>query len=403
MNNTQSSLLRILSYSLFSGEYPSDDFDCKSVLQEARVQSVFPIVYKALKDNNRFADTINEWKNHAAANLANNIRVINNHTELHKWLSGEHIPYVILKGCASAEYYPIPKDRAMGDVDFLVSTDDLDRAGKVLSEHGLSAWDEEHLSHIVYKKKGMHYEMHFKVAGLPEGNAGSLVTSYLSDVFSSARCCTLETGNAMLPSPFHHGLIILLHTCHHLTGEGVGLRHLCDWAVFSNSLTNEGFIDLFEEKLKAIGLWKFAQVLTLVSEKYLGSDHRKWAEISDCDELVDALMEDILSGGNFGIKDGERQNQGYLISSRGKNGVGNTGVVKQFFISMNNVVYVHWPFSRKWKIVLPFGWLVFGIRHLYRIITGKRRKVHINNMISGAKERRDIYSKLDLYKTGDNA
>ena len=56
----------------------------------------------------------------------------------------------------------------------------------------------------------------------------------------------------------------------HMTSESIGLRHLCDWAVFVNSISNNEFVGLFSENLKSFGLWKFAQIMTATSEKYLG-------------------------------------------------------------------------------------------------------------------------------------
>jgi hypothetical protein len=109
-------------------------------------------------------------------------------------------------------------------------------------------------------------------------------------------------------------------------------------------------------------------------------------------------MEDILIGGNFGKKDGERSNQAYLISSRGKNGVGRTSIGKQFFISLNNVVYTRWPFAKKWKAVLPIGWIYFGIWQVIKISKGERRKIHLKKMLDGAAQRRVLYSQLHLYE-----
>ena len=166
----------------------------------------------------------------------------------------------------------------------------------------------------------MRYEMHFKVAGLPNGHAGELMEQYFSDVFERAVLRTVGDSQMMLPSPFHHGLVLLLHTVHHMTGEGIGLRHLCDWAVFENSLSNDEFVEMYEDKLQAVGLWRFAQILTQVSIKYLGAEKREWA--GETDELANQLMEDILSAGNFGVKDAGRNYQTMMISDRGKDGVG---------------------------------------------------------------------------------
>lgn len=208
MTQEQQSLLNILSNSLFNHHNPV----LKVPLREAQAQTVSGIVCAAMKDPTEqllFMDA------------SNSARIFYNHAVLHEWLSSSNIPYVILKGCASAYYYPDPTLRSMGDVDFLASADCLETAGQVLEAQGLKPWDEEHIAHIVYRGAGMHYEMHFKVASLPNGHAGELMEQYFSDVFDKAELKMVGDSQMMLPSPFHHGLVLLLHTVHHMTGEGI--------------------------------------------------------------------------------------------------------------------------------------------------------------------------------------
>lgn len=394
MTLSQEILLILLSKSLFARTPEFVDGDWLEVLKEAKNQAVVQLAAQELDYTRLSIEESQAWEKAASADLANSVRIGYNHRLLHEWMTS--IPYVILKGAASASYYPTPVYRSMGDVDFLVKTEDLERAGKVLEEHGLKPWDQDHISHIVYRGPQMHYEMHFNIAGIPNGDAGDLVREYTKDLFQKTETKSIVSGVATLPSHFYHGLILLLHICHHLTGEGVGLRHLCDWAVFENSFSEDEFRELFEVKLKKLGLWRFAQILTRISIKYLGADERSWA-IPDI-QIVDALMDDILAGGNFGKKDKERSNQAYIISSRGKNGVGKTNLCAQFFISLNNVVYTRWNFAKKWKIVLPVGWLYFGIKHAVKIVKGERKKVHLSKMIRGAEKRRSIYKNLCLFE-----
>ena len=394
MNTSQKKIIQLLSKALFKRDAEVLSVDWNAILTEAKNQAVVQLVDSVIDKTLLSPEEAQAWKQAASTDIAKNIQIGHNHSLLHEWM--KDIPYVILKGAASASYYPTPAYRSMGDVDFLVPTDYIERAGKVLEEHGLKPWNEEHISHIVYRGPRMHYEMHFNLAGTPHGAAGDLVREYTKDIFEKAETKNVVSGVATLPSPFHHGLILLLHTCHHLTGEGVGLRHLCDWAVFENSFSEVEFKKLFEEKLKAIGLWKFAQILTRVSIKYLGADERPWAVADDW--LVDALMEDVLVSGNFGVKDVERSNQAYLISSRGKNGVGNTGICKQFIISLNNVVYTRWPFAKKWKVMLPVGWIYFGTKQAIKIAKGERKRVHLKRMIDGAEQRREFYKQFRLYE-----
>ena len=100
---------------------------------------------------------------------------------------------------------------------------------------------------------------------------------------------------------------------HHLNGEGIGLRHLCDWAVFVSSMSRAEFCELFEKSLKSIGLWHFACVLTSLCVEYLGCNAESLLEQIDNDS-ISLYMSDIIKGGNFGQKDDDRSHQALLMS-----------------------------------------------------------------------------------------
>ena len=398
MTSEQKTLLAVLSNVLFSNSaisYEVEDWD--SVFKEASHQAVLSLTYSLMEKTDIPKSILNKWCAKESADIANNIKCLHNHTLLNDWLKTENIPYVILKGASSAYYYLSPELRTMGDVDFLVKDTDLDRVGGILESKGLSKLNQDHDAHLVYRGNGMHYEMHYKVAGIPQGKPELLVKQYLQDVFDVSELKTIDGESFVLPSKFHHGLIILLHTIHHLTGEGIGLRHLCDWAVFENSLSEQEFRNTFEDSLKAIGLWKFAQILTRTSIKYLGASNREWAQL-DNDDIVDELMEDILTSGNFGKKDTERAKESLLISSRGKNGVGHTGMFSQFIYSMNDRIRHIWPFTKKNYLFLVLGWFMYGFRYIGLLITGKRELTNVNHLINESERRREIYSKLKLYE-----
>lgn len=182
--------------------------------------------------------------------------------------------------------------------------------------------------------------------------------------------------------------------CHHLTGDGLGLRHLCDWAVFINSLGEKKFLDTFEKTFKDIGLWEFAKTMTFISCKYLGLKGMQWAQSAD-EKLADYILIDIIIGGNFGQKNADRSHESLLISSKNEKKV---PMLHQFFISANSIVYKNWKAARKFKILLPFGWIFFGGRYIIRSLFGKRPKIRPNKVAKEASERMDIYAELRLFE-----
>lgn len=397
LSATEQVLLSLLSNALFNNPITvPNDVDWKAVICEAKAQAVLPL---AFRKTDMLPDELRPIaEKQVMSFLANNIRIESNHIYTHKLIAGAGIPYVILKGCSSAHYYPEPVYRAMGDVDFLVGKENLNLADETLRKNRFQPWNENHICHTVYRKPGMHLELHWEPAGMPEGVPGKLVRSYMDDVFDTAVEVDVGSGELMLPDDFHHGLVLLLHTCHHLTGEGIGLRHLCDWAVFAGHLSDDRFRELFEDRLKTIGLWRFAQLLSRLSSKYLGMPKKDWASEKGDDAVLDAMILDIFAGGNFGIKDSQRFYETMIISSRGKDDVGQSSMIRQFIKSINQLVYTKWPISVKFKLLVPFGWIFYGSRYIFRVIIGKRDKPNISKAVSDTRERRELYKEFHLYE-----
>lgn len=398
MNKSQVILLKLLANKLFDKNYHISELtaeEWKSVFEEAKQQAVLRLAYLAAEKYDVPQDILLEYQKTSHYILKNNIQVVMNHKFLHEWFTNARIPYVILKGCSSAYYYPSSIDRAMGDVDFYVRKADLERAGNVLKEQGLEPWEVDHICHIVYRKPGMHYEMHFDLSGVPYGKPGELVHEYIKDIIEESFVSDENDVQICLPSKFHHGLIILLHTSHHLTGEGIGLRHLCDWAVFLESCTDDEFKELFEDKFNAIGMWKFASVLSQICIKYLGCKPKDC--LMDIDENLSVkLLDDILFGGNFGNKEKNRSTEGLLISDRGKDGIkSNYSIIH----GINNTVYKKWTITKKIPILLPFGWIYFGARFVIRSVISK----HINPfmLFKATHNRNDLYSRLGIFEISD--
>lgn len=291
------------------------------LLTELLSQAVLPLAH--LED-------APEWQRRSSAVIASNMQISYEHTELHGLLSENHIPYVILKGVASASYYPDPILRTMGDVDFLIRPTDVTKATALVESIGFVSEGDTGGKHIVFHRDSSVWEMHRCVNGVPENDAGKIIRTYLSDTIDTAVDYDEGNGIVKIPDSFHHGLILLLHTASHLTSEGVGLRHLCDWAVFVNHFTDEQFRFLFEEKLKACGLWRFAQLLSLVSAKYLKLPYQSWMGEAE-DTILEQLITDIMDGGNFGNKDGDRYRQIKYISNRGEHTVDQKSALRQLW------------------------------------------------------------------------
>ncbi len=392
----QQTLFALIAENLFGHPFtPVPDACWSEVYAESRAQAVTMLAFQNYKSLPLEGELSQKLEDVLQKHTLQNIRNFRSHAHLHRLMTEAGISYCVLKGIASAHYYPSPLVRAMGDVDFYVSPADTERAEQVLADDGFTPDAREQVHHQVYRRPGMHYELHREVAGVPDGRAGEIIRDYLADLSEFAVPTFDEFVTYQNPSPFHHGLIMLLHMQHHLLSEGIGLRHLCDWAVFACNLPEEEFTALFAEKLRAVGLWKFAQTASLAATRHLGAPCRDW--MGEDSDLADALMADIVAGGNFGRKDHNRSYEGMLISNRGKDGV-KKGRIRQGFASMNRIVRGFWPIAAKLPLLYPFGWIFFTLRYLVRVLLGKRKAPSAIRTIENSGKRKELYGRLRLYE-----
>lgn len=401
LTQTENAVLTLLSAALFDAEpLIPHSLDLSAILTESLQQAVLPLVY-AVAEPQLSPEIKSCWKSKAERILASNIRVDFEHIELNDLLTAHHVPYVFLKGVASAHYYPDPVLRTMGDVDFLISESDMERTGKLLEGSRFYPEEDTEEIHIAYYRNSGSavrsiWEMHRSLNGIPGGAAGERTRQLLADIVETSVDINTSDGTYRIPDAFHHGLVLLLHTAAHLTAEGIGLRHLCDWAVFAASLSDEDFVTTFGQPLEEIGLWRFAQLLTLCSIRYLGCPTKTWAGEAD-GALLEAMITDIMTGGNFGTKDDDRYRQIKYISNRGEHTVDKKSPLRQVVHTMNRKVQTECGFAARHPALLPAGWVVTGGKYLKLVLTGRRKADSVKTLES-AKTRKDIYRQFCLFE-----
>ena len=397
MTTEQHYILQILTSSLRNESCsipPPDTLDWDTFFSEARKQGISALLYFNV-DKTLLSEAVRgQFSDIAYKDFGASCRVIEAHAKVCKLLEENDIPTVILKGYASAHYYPQPEQRSMGDVDFYVEGEFRPKAREVLKANGYVEEDVNRHHDWLYHKTDLIYELHFAISGVPHGEEGEPFLRELDAIVKDRRWVQTKLGRIAIPSDYHHGLIILLHTASHLMAGGLGLRHLYDWAAFVNHFSDEEFQSVFKEKFEMLRIWRFAQVLTSVCEKYLGLPKHSWT--SDVSEsAVDKLMAEFIETGDYSNDHGSRQSdlmasEGFSIRVGHKSGIGNMIAV------LRNSVEYHWPITQKNKILLFFGMVYSAIRYIFRMLTGKREKLNLIAMDKEATERRELYREFGL-------
>ena len=392
LTDAQKTLLGLLGNTLFGAEKPALTGDTVALCMEAHQQTVFLTALRNADADVFPPELLDEIRQGVRLRITKNVRLANAHASLSAMLEQAGIGHVLIKGHVSALWYPEPELRQLGDVDFYVDQKDVSRTKALLAREGFTAEKTSHRFHYVFSKDGLRYELHFSVPGIPEGAAGERCREYFRDMIARSAVRHTPFGDMRLPSAFHHGLILLLHAAHHLTNSGIGLRHLCDWAVFADTVPPAEFREMYEKCLHTLGLWRFACCLTDICVRYLHMEPKAWAADPDR-ALGDDLLADFFASGNFGQKDVVRTRQAYLITS----GQAHHSKLRQFFSVLLDMIYQKWPLSKKIKLLVPFGWAFYALRYLFRRLAGKRPKLYVRAAVRGADARIALYDKLRLF------
>lgn len=374
-------------------------YDYKEFIKESIYQAV---CYIAI-ENSEFLkpyipqDMYFRWKQRAISIAVNDVSVVNSQNELTEMLGGKY-KYVILKGLAAASYYPCPDLRNLGDVDFLVEDADKDAIKDLLISRGYTCNEEYNDHHVVLTRAKSILEMHFEIPGIPYGEIGEKIRKFMSGVFKDSITSTIDNGftaDFSAPDKMRHGLILILHMQHHMLGEGLGLRHLIDWACFINSTANEPFWKELIAFFKEIGLFIYTAAITKTCALYFGSVCPDWCKFIK-DKLCYEIIADSFRLGNFGNKNASKSKSGSFISEHGKDGTNKSRMAHLLKLFDSSIRSRHKSLE-KYKINYPFFFVYEIFRYWIDTVRGERPSVF--KLLRDAKERKSVYEKLHVFET----
>ena len=386
LNNTQTILLELLKSSLFDQplELPqsADSVDWDAVLKEAVDQTVAGIVAPTvLKVCEKIPDSKcnQNWKALSFKICVGYVCILREQTQLVKLFEDNGIPLIILKGNASALYYPQPSQRTMGDIDFLIPQNKFKDSERLMEKSGYVRvyGGEEDDRHIGYVKNGVLFEMHhhFSSFGL------DIEPVVISGLKRAVRANVENAEFPMLPV-LENGIVLLAHIRQHLMEEAysLGLRQVIDWMMYvfryCNSELDDGtkWDDKFLALAKEFRLDKLAIAVTCICKKRIGLPKTPhWCNRAD-ERTADELFHEIMTSGNFGSKIESKD----LTIKQGVVLYRNEG----FFKRLQSSGLQNWEMAEKHPILRPFAWVYQSCRIIGIII----RKMLTGNEMMQVKE-----------------
>jgi len=315
-------LLAVVRKALWGGKKvvvnPEDVMD---LVEEAKMQTVAGITANTILSDNEY-----QWEHRKKVmeliSIVRQVKTANETVDKEvagfSWFFNRHeIHFFVVKGQTVAQLYPQPSLREPGDVDFYVAKNDFDRAlDKIQVKTQVTK--EEGEKHYNFSSGEVAYEMHTQMARF----CSEKMTAYFNDLMekeATEMAHFVEISGKQVPtlSPTVNVVYLFVHLYHHFIGAGVGLRQLCDWALFMHANKDKidreklkEILDAIEEErpFKAFGA-TLVNLIGMPEDDFplpLSDEDRKWSS---------KIEKYIHKGGNFGRnRDSKKKEKGLTRS-----------------------------------------------------------------------------------------
>ncbi len=392
MDKSGNTLLNLLKAALTKAQPTilSEDINWQILSNMARKHSVLPLLYDVLVENPQVPEELQkEIAASAQRTVQQSYRLLFLSKSLQQSLEEAGITTVLLKGVATASYYPVPELRKSGDIDLLLLDPKKEEAaGHVLERLGLKKQEHQHaLHHTVYvTKEGIDIELHSMLA---EPFDNGQMNQYLEKLQQFCAENIMQRDcmgvNLLILQTAYHGYELLLHMLQHFLRSGFGLKLLCDWVVFWNQETSVKTQEQYLQLIEDSGIKGFSDMITLCCCHYLGLEKRyvEWMRLSELYDM-ESFMSEIMEAEEFGKSSGDR-----MVALRGTNF---TDYVREFHHQM----LLNFPKKGKIWLLWPVLWTIT----LYRFLYNNRniRGISGRAILKKAKQRGKIVEQMGLFE-----
>ena len=395
LNREQLELCRLLSLALHSKalERLSPDVDYARVIAVAESHKVMALLHPVL-EHAGLQESI--WKivdRKGEQTVRQSYRLLMLSRYVIGLLKENGIDAILLKGCGTAAWYPVPELRKSGDIDLLFKSEDETRkALQILAQQGFVTTEDQPANHhiVCESRDSVSLELHMSLAEpFDSENTNRFLADCQKEYFAHRRVVDCMGVAFELASDGYHAFYLLLHMLQHYVRAGFGVKLLCDWVVFWESSLSEEEKKIFLRLTQESGTFGFAVMMTRVCVKYLGLREKQveflmQAEPKDVCDLTEELMAEIFEAEEFGHSSKDR-----MVVLRG------TGLM-DYAREFHHQMKLNYPKAGKIMVLYPVLWIMTLCGFLYRNRT--LRKVSGRQILKKAKKRSQLTEQMRLFQ-----
>lgn len=343
--------------------------DWTALLRLAGEQKLLPLVYAAVRGTPGFAAVPEAVRAAARRQTMREAAAQTVHTEaflrLYQALRAEGLAPVVVKGIVCRALYPQPELRPSSDEDLYLTAAEMPRFHAVLLRAGFVLTEPErdyrsaHEARYVHPDTGLVVEGHWALFPT-EYAVYAALNVQLPDLMQRAQ--DWESGGVTLrvPDVCDHLIFLLLHAFKHFISSGVGVRQLCDIALWMRRFGAQIDWQRVRAALRATHSEGFAAAVIDAGVHWFGLE-RAAAHIPPDWETLEsaALLADALSGGVYGSADSTRRHSCtitiHAADRAHRGGTGRASLCAALFPG-REVMAGWYPYVARCPALLPAAW-----------------------------------------------
>lgn len=286
--------------------------DIDRLLRSAHEQKFQPMVFEVLSGNPEISEMpeFAQYRRSIRAQVAIQAQKTVAFSALYTAMRDAGLHPLVVKGILCRSVYPNGDMRPSSDEDLYVSDGEFSKSCAFLREYGMQPTeekDEKTADEIGWRKQGtgLYIELHRRL--FRDTGAERDLQRFFNNAFGNPAEYEMPDGTIVLSlMPEDHMLYLILHAFKHFIGRGVGLRQICDMALWASKYNERIDWDRLMNECGTVRADRFAAAVFRIA----GEELRIGPELPECmrDLSVDyePLLSDILDGGVYGGTDAAR-------------------------------------------------------------------------------------------------
>ncbi len=339
----------------------------REIYNVCKENGILGFVYPALSESLVDKETFSLFKEEYYQYIKKDERQISVLEELREIFNSNNIDFVFLKGSFLKSIYPKSFMRSMGDIDLLIRPDMMEKAHRVLEEHGYKNWITSTNHDCFIKYANINVEVHPKL----DSEFSSEYRVLFEKPWENVVHYNLNEYHLNIEYNLFYQLY---HMIKHLYSSGVGFRSVIDIYLFCKSYESEFEKEKIEDYLRLFPKKQFFyNIFTYINEIFSVELLKKFSQNGKMQKVqIEEFTKFLFVSGIHGIG----KNHNLFIGGIANNAKNSKNVLfgkikyllSKVFLSYSQMKGIY-PVLERVKVLLPIMWLV----RIFSLLFMKRR------------------------------